>query len=99
MRIMLKVSIPVEAGNKALKDGSLPKTMMAFVEQMKPEAAYFMPENGKRTAFFFFDLKDPSTIPIAVEPFFLNLNAAIEMTPAMNIEDMKAGVKRAMTAT
>jgi hypothetical protein len=47
MRVMMTVSIPVEAGNKALEDGSLPKTMMAFVEQMKPEAAYFMPENGK----------------------------------------------------
>jgi hypothetical protein len=99
MRVMMKVSIPVEAGNKALKDGSLPKTMMAFVEQMKPEAAYFMPENGKRTGIFFFDLKDPSTIPIAVEPFFLNLNASIEITPAMNVEDMKAGVEKAMKRT
>ena len=99
MRVMLKVSIPVEAGNKAVKDGSLPRTMMAFVEQMKPEAAYFMPENGKRTAVFVFDLKEPSSIPPAVEPFFETLNASIEMTPVMNIEDMKAGVERAMKAT
>jgi hypothetical protein len=56
-------------------------------------------ENGKRTAIFFFDLKDLSTIPIAVEPFFLNLNASTEMTPAMNVEDLKAGVQRAMKAT
>ncbi len=99
MRVMMKASIPVEAGNKALRDGSLPKIMMAFVEQMKPEAAYFMPENGKRTAIFFFDLKDPSSIPAAAEPFFEKLNASIEMTPVMNIEDMKAGVERAIKAT
>jgi hypothetical protein len=98
MRVMMKVSIPVEAGNKALKDGSLAKTMMAFVEKMKPEAAYFLPENGKRSAIFFFDLKDPSTIPVAVEPFFISLNASIEVTPAMNAEDMKAGVEKAMKA-
>ena len=67
MRVMMKASIPVEAGNKSLKDGSLPKTMMAFVEQMKPEAAYFVAENGKRTAIFFFDLKDPSSIPITID--------------------------------
>jgi hypothetical protein len=99
MRVLMKMSIPVEAGNKAIKDGSLPKTMTAFVEQMKPEVAYFMPENGKRTAIFVFDLKDPSSIPIAAEPFFTNLNASIEMTPVMNIEDMKAGVQKAMKAT
>jgi hypothetical protein len=93
---MLKVSIPVEAGNKALKDGSLAKTMLAFIEQWKPEAAYFLPDAGLRTGIFFFDLKDPTVIPSAVEPFFQNLNAAIEMTPAMDAKDMKAGVEKAM---
>jgi hypothetical protein len=93
---MLKVSFPVEAGNKGIKEGILPNTVMGFVEQMKPEACYFLPDGGKRTAIFFFDLKDPSLIPPIVEPFFLNLNASIELTPAMNLEDMKAGVEKAM---
>jgi hypothetical protein len=96
MRMMLKVSIPVEAGNKGVKDGILPKTVGAFVDQMKPEACYFLPDGGKRTALFFFDLKDPSAIPTAVEPFFMSLNASIELTPAMNLDDMKAGVEAAM---
>jgi hypothetical protein len=98
MRVMLKVSIPVEAGNKALKDGSLAKTMMTFMEKMKPETAYFLPECGKRAAIFFFDLKDPASIPLVVEPFFLSLDASIELTPAMNVEEMKAGVEKAMKA-
>ena len=96
MRMMMKVSIPVEAGNKAIKDGSLPKSIMAFVEQMKPEACYFGPTGGQRTALFFFDLKDPTMIPSAGEPFFLNLNASIELSPVMNLEDMRAGVEKAM---
>lgn len=93
--MMMKVSIPVEAGNKAIKDGSLPKTVMAFGDQMKPEAAYFGPEGGNRTMYFVFDLKDPSSIPSAAESFFVNLNASIELTPVMNLQDMKDGVERA----
>jgi hypothetical protein len=96
MRMMLKVSIPVEAGNKGVKEGILPETVMRFAEMMKPEASYFFPQGGLRTALFFFDLKDPTLIPTAVEPFFRNLNASIELTPAMNLEDMKNGVAKAM---
>lgn len=96
MRMMMKVSIPVEAGSKGIKDGSLPKIVMTFVEQMKPEASYFTAEGGKRTAFFVFDLKDPSMIPTAAEPFMMNLQASIELSPVMNVEDMKVGVEKAM---
>lgn len=96
MRVMMKVSIPVEAGNRGVKEGILPKTVIGFVEQMKPESCYFYAEAGKRTALFFFDLKDPTMIPTAAEPFFMNLNASIEISPAMNLDDMKAGVEKAM---
>jgi len=96
MRMMMKVSIPVESGNRGVKEGMLPKTVMAFVEQAKPEGSYFTAVDGNRTAFFFFDLKDPTMIPTFAEPFFNNLNASIELTPAMNLEDMKAGIEKAM---
>ncbi len=96
MRVMMKVSIPVEAGNRGVKEGILPETVMRFVEQMKPESCYFFPEGGQRTCLFFLDLEDPTMIPTTVEPFFMNLNASIELTPAMNLEDMKAGVAKAM---
>ena len=99
MRMMMRVSIPVEAGNKGVRDGSLPKTVMEFVNQMKPEACYFGPSDGKRAAFFFFDLKDPSMIPSAAEAFFENLNASIELMPVMNLDEMRAGVERAMKRT
>ncbi len=98
MRTMMKVSIPVEAGNKGISEGMLPKTVMAFVEQMKPEAAFFGAENGQRTAYFVFDLKDPTLIPTAAEPFFMNLQAAVTFQPVMNLADMKAGVESAVKA-
>ncbi|MGA9751579.1 MAG: hypothetical protein WBS54_07300 [Acidobacteriota bacterium] len=96
MRMMLKVSMPVAEGNKAIKDGSLPKTVMAFVEKYKPEACYFTSEGGLRTGIFFFDMAHPSDIPSIAEPFFMALNAGITFSPAMNLEDMKAGVQKAM---
>jgi len=93
MRMMLRVSIPVDHGNKALHDGSLHKTIVAFVEKAKPEACYFMPHRGKRTAFFFFDLQDPSMMPPITESFFTALNAEVELTPAMNLDDLKRGLQ------
>ena len=96
MRMMMKVSIPVEAGNRGVKEGILPRTFLGFVEQMKPEACYFTTEGGKRTAYLFFDLADPTMMPAAAEPFFANLNAGVDWSPVMNLEDMKAGVEKAM---
>lgn len=42
MRMMLKVRIPVEAGNAAIQSGELPKALEAIMDQLKPEAAYFV---------------------------------------------------------
>lgn len=95
MRTMLKVTFPVEAGNRSIKDGTLPKTIQSFIQQWRPEASYFYPENGKRAALFFFDLKDPTQIPAAVEPLFMNLDATVELTPVMNAEDLKTGLEKA----
>jgi hypothetical protein len=94
--MLMKVSIPVDAGNKAIKEGLLAKTVLDFVAQMKPEACYFGPDEGKRTAYFFLNLTDPSMMPSVSEPFFMNLNASIEMTPVMNLDDMKTGVERVL---
>jgi hypothetical protein len=94
MRTMIRLTIPVEAGNRAFRDGSLPKTMMELIERLKPEAAYFFPDRGVRTALMVVDLKDPSDIPAIAEPLFESLNAAVEFLPVMNAEDLKKGIAR-----
>jgi hypothetical protein len=91
MRTMMRVTIPVEAGNRAIADGTLPKTIEAAMESLKPEAAYFVDTGGKRSALLFFDLADASDIPSIAEPFFQNLNASVEFSPVMNAEDLQAG--------
>ena len=95
MRMMLKVAIPVEVGNKAIKDGSLPRTIQSTLDRLKPEAAYFLAEDGKRTALFFFNMQDASQIPAIAEPLFMGMNASLTMLPVMNAEDLQKGLAEA----
>ena len=92
MRMLLKASIPVEAGNANVKSGSLGSKIESILAEQKPEAAYFTLDNGMRTGFIFLDIQDASQIPAILEPWFLAFNANIELTPVMNGEDLgKAG--------
>ncbi len=92
MRTMLTVKMPVGTGNRAIKDGSLPKIMEGAMADLKPECAYFFPMAGKRTALFVFDLKNSEDIPRIAERFFSGLDAEVTLTPVMNGEDLKKGL-------
>jgi hypothetical protein len=88
MRFMFKISFPVEAGNEAAKKDGF-KAIQSILEQQKPEAAYFVAENGKRTGILIINMQDAAEIPAIAEPWFLALNAAIEVTPAMVPADLQ----------
>jgi hypothetical protein len=90
MRFLVKVSIPVESGNKAAKNGF--KAIQTILDEQKPEAAYFIAEGGRRTGILIMNMDDASQLPAIAEPWFLALNAAVEATPAMVPADLaKAG--------
>ena len=99
MRMLMTVQIPGQAGNAAIKDGSLPEIVGKALEGLKAEAAYFTAREGMRTGLIFFDMADSSDIPSAAEPFFMGLDAKIAFEPVMNAEEMRAGVGKAMQAT
>jgi hypothetical protein len=86
--------MPVESGNRAIKDGSLGTVMQHVAQRWKPEAMHFTTFDGKRTAYIVFDLPDASDIPPFAEPFFTELNAEVEIAPAMNGDDLQKGLSQ-----
>jgi hypothetical protein len=91
---MARISMPVEAGNRAIKDGTLGAVVQRTAERWKPEAMYFTTFNGERTAYLVFDLPDASGIPSFAEPFFTELNASVELAPVMNGDDLQKGLSQ-----
>jgi hypothetical protein len=94
MRVIARISVPVESGNSAIKDGTLGAVMENAAAQWHPEAMYFTAFDGLRTAFMVFDLPDTSDIPVFAEPFFRKLNADVNIAPAMNREDLGKGLSQ-----
>jgi hypothetical protein len=92
MRMLLKIKIPTDQGNRAVKDGSLGKILEATVGKLKAEAAYFVAEDGGRCALIFFDMKDSAQMPAIAEPLFIGLGAKLEFVPAMNADDIRKGL-------
>jgi hypothetical protein len=87
--MLLRVSIPVEAGNAAVKAGTLSSTVQQILADLKPEASYFFADdNGNRSGSIVFDMKDSSEIPAIAEPWFLAFNAKVSFRPVMSPEDL-----------
>ncbi len=94
MRMMLKARMETSAANEAVRDGSLPKALGEVMEMLQPEAAYFGPEGGCRTAFIVFDMADPSELPKVTERFFQTVNAKVDVFPVMDRADLEKGVSQ-----
>jgi len=94
MRMLLRMSIPTESGNKAVTGGAVGPILEKVLAELKPEAAYFAPINGLRSGFIVFDLKDPSDLPRLTEPLFMGLGASIELSPVMTADDLRKGLSQ-----
>jgi hypothetical protein len=95
MRMLLKASMDTEKSNQALAEGTMQPALEGMMRELQPEAAYFYPENGRRTALFVVDMEDPSRLPAVTEPFFSNAGADVHVTPVMNAEDLQKGLRQA----
>ena len=89
MRFLVRVVWDVEKGNELARKGNLGKVAQSILEQIKPEAAYFLAEEGKRSALLFVNMDDASQIPAIAEPWFLAANATVEFKPVMKLEDLQ----------
>ena len=80
MRMLLKASIPTEAGNAGIRDGSMMENLGSILEDAKPEAVYFFIENGKRTCLMIFDMNEVTIPAEGVMPYQYHVTE-------MNIEE------------
>lgn len=90
MRMMVRFTVPHEPFNSAVRDGTAAQKMKKILDEQKPEAAYFMDHNGRRSAVLIIDLADASKIPSLTEPWFLTFNADVEVHPVMTPQDLAA---------
>lgn len=95
MRTLLRISMTAEGGNRAIRDGLMPKLIEQTTARIHPESSYFTADHGKRTGYFVFDMTDVSEMPAIAEPWFMNVNAEVEFQPVMNGEDLKKGLAKA----
>jgi hypothetical protein len=95
MRMLVRIQVPTADGNRAIQDGSLPAVLEKAMQELEPEAAYFVAEDGKRTFYWFLNMEDQSDLPWVAERFFAGLNATVQTTPAMTFEDVQTGLEKA----
>ena len=89
--MLMQVKIPHEEFNKAVKDGSIGRTIKGILDETKPEAVYFTEYDGKRGAIMIVDIADPSKVPGLAEPWFLSFNADVQFHIVMSPEDLGRG--------
>lgn len=63
MRVLFKAQFDTEKGNEGIRSGKLPEVLKETLDRLKPEAAYFGPEDGHRTCWMVIDMKDSSEMP------------------------------------
>lgn len=94
MRVLLKASLNTEKANDVIRSGKMPQLMQEAVANIQPEAAYFTLDHGVRTVYMVLDMEDSSQMPALGEPFLLDLDAEIDVTPVMNAEDLQTGLSQ-----
>ncbi|WP_328383126.1 hypothetical protein OHS81_05980 [Streptomyces sp. NBC_00400] len=99
MRMVLTARIPTQTGNELIQNSQLSKIMESAFAALQPEAAYFTLDEGERTAFFYFDMRESSQMPTLLESFFMDLNAKVSLRPVMNAEEWRTGLSELMSGT
>ena len=94
MRFLIRTRIPTEAGNKMVQDPNFLKNLEEYMNKVKPEAAYFMPIEGHRSAAFIVNMESNDKVPTIVEPLFQWMGANVDVIPVMNFDELKKGLSQ-----
>jgi hypothetical protein len=91
--MLMHVKLPLEPFNSAVRNGTAGQKIQRILETIKPEAAYFTEQDGRRGGTLVVEVKDPSQVPSLAEPWFLTFDAEVEFRIAMTPEDLaRAGL-------
>jgi len=94
MRMMVTAEFPHEPFNTLVRENKAGQILGRILEELKPEAVYFMEQHGHRCGVLIIDIADPSQIPSIAEPFFLQFNADCRFRPVMSPADLgRAGLE------
>jgi len=88
MHMMLKVDVPLEPRNALIRDGEMGELIKEVMDDVQPEMVFFSEEDGTPTTYVLVSIEDGSEIPSVTEPFFLKLNAKVEIHPGMTTEEI-----------
>lgn len=88
MRMMMRLTIPVEKGNEAAASGAMDQVIDHIIETLKPEAAYFHLDGGRRAATFIYQAEDAEQMAVINEPIFRALDASIDQQPVLTAADL-----------
>jgi hypothetical protein len=92
MKYLMKIRMPTESANENLSDPEFGKKMQEILAEVKAEAAYFGTVDGSRGGYVVVNMDNASEMPAKAEPFFIWLDAEIDLFPVMTLEDLgKAG--------
>ena len=89
MRFLMKVVIPVEAGNEMVRDPDMSRKMQELLSDLEVEAAYFGAEPGQRSFHLIVNIESADQIPAVTEPFYLAFKADVDLIPIMTLEDIQ----------
>jgi hypothetical protein len=78
----------MERTNASIADGTFDRKMQQLLSDLKPEAAYFLEEDGHRTAILIVDIQKASEMTKVGEPFFLGMKAEVHFHPVMSAQDL-----------
>jgi len=87
--------MPHEPFNSLVRSGKAGEILGRIIQTIQPEASYFTEDNGKRSAIFVVDVRDPSYVAKIAEPFFLSFQADCKFRILMSPEDLqRAGLEQ-----
>ena len=89
MKMILTVTLPHESFNALIKKGTIGNVINDIMGELKPEAAYFSLNEGKRSIFLVVNVDNAGDYVKYAEPFFLKFNADIKYDIVITPEEIK----------